>query len=231
MAEDRGAPPHFTQPLWSNSMPDTTAEIVTEELTQETGAEVEPAETVDAEAEAALGDKGKKAIDAMKAERNAARAEAKATLVELEKLRTAAANADKPAEEVALENARKEGKAEATKASNLRVLKSELKAAATGKLADPADAALYINLDDFDVNEDGDTDSGALAEAIDELISRKPHLAAAAARKFVGDADQGGKGKPAVASQLTEKDLESMSPEAINKARREGRLNTLLGKN
>lgn len=183
------------------------------------------------EGEQALGDAGKKALDAMKAQRNAAAKDAKAVRAELEQLRAAAALKDKPAEEQAIEQARAEARAEATKAANARIIKSELRLAAKGLLADPADALAFINLDDFDVNDDGDVDTDALTEAINELIEKKPHLAAGRNARFDGNADQGAKGKAAKPSQLTESDLESMSLEEINKARREGRANRLLGIN
>lgn len=157
---------------------------------------VEPVEAAPVEPD--LGDAGKKALDTMKAERNAAKAAAKQAIAEAEELRAQIANKDKPAEEIALENARNEGRTEATKAGNLRVLKSELKAIATGKLADPTDAHLYIDLATFDVNDDGEPDSDALAEAIDKLLIAKPHLAAniAPAPRFMGGGD-GGAGAPA----------------------------------
>jgi hypothetical protein len=66
-----------------------------------------------------------------------------------------------------------------------------------------------------------------LREAIDDLLARKPHLAADN-RLFSGAADQGAKGTSGP-SQLRETDLESMSVAEINQARRDGRLNKLLG--
>ena len=176
----------------------------------------------------ALRDAGKQALDRMKAERNAAKADAKTARTELEALRAAAALKDKPAEEQALETARSEARAEATKAANARIVKSELRLAAKGVLADPADALAFINLDDFDVNEDGDVDADAFTAAIAELIERKPHLAAGKPNRFDGGADQGAR-KAAKLGQLTEADLESMSSAEIDKARRDGRLNKVLG--
>ena len=46
-------------------------------------------------------------------------------------------------------------------------------------VVDPTDAALYIDLKQFTVSEDGDTDIEALNDAIDELLTRKPHLSCA----------------------------------------------------
>lgn len=194
-----------------------------ETATAETGAAEETTE-----GETALGDPGKKALDAMKAERNAAKVEARTNAAELKKLRDELALKDKPAEEQALEAARAEATATAIKAANERILKADLRAAATGKLADPTDAHLYINLSDFDVNDDGESDSDALGDAIADLLNRKPHLAIPDARKFAGTADQGARGKESAPAQLTLHDLEKMSPAQINKARLAGLLKNVL---
>lgn len=205
-------------------MPDIEAEDATsEEVVQEVEETEETAETE------VLGDAGKQALDRMKAERNAAKAEARANKSELDRIRAELANKDKPAEEQALEAARAEARTEATTAANKRILKSELKALATGKLADPTDAALYINLDDFTVDDDGETDSDALNDAITDLLARKPHLAAQKPNRFDGDADQGAKGKDAKASQLSREDLKGMTPDQIVDAKDAGRLNSILG--
>ena len=187
-------------------MSETTTEETPETPEIETEQPIEPTET---ERETTLGDAGKKALDAMKAERNAAKTLARETQAELDRLKAEAALKDKPAEEQALEQARTEAKQEATKAANVRILRSELKAAAKGKLADPTDAALYINLDDFDVSDDGEVDSASLEEAIDDLLTLKPHLAAASQRRFEGDGDQGARGKSAKVQQLTRSDLQT----------------------
>lgn len=190
----------------------------------------EPIEAPAAEVEApiegaeALGDPGKKALDTMKAERNAERNRAKELQAERDALK---AQLEGREAEHAKEQERQAAKDEALAAANKRILSAELRAAAKGKLADPTDAALYINLDEFEVSEDGDVNSDSLREAIDDLLARKPHLAADT-RRFDGAADQGAKGtnRP---SQLTATDLDSMSPAEINSARREGRLDKLLG--
>lgn len=67
---------------------------------------------------------------------------------------------------------------EALAAANQRILKASLKAAATGKLADPTDAQLYLDLSKFEVGDDGEVDEAALTAAIEDLVKRKPHLAA-----------------------------------------------------
>lgn len=187
----------------------------------------EPVEPVEGENE--LGDAGKKALDAMKAKWKAADALAKAANAKIATIEAAAALKDKPAEEQALEAARAEARAEATTAANARIIKSELRLAAKGVLADPADALAFIDLSDFTVSEDGDVDSDALNEAIAELIANKPHLAAGKPNRFDGGADQGAKGRDAKPSQLSEADLQNMSPAEVNQARKDGRLSKLLG--
>lgn len=186
-------------------------------------------ESQDTEGQTSLGDAGKQALDRMKAERNAAKAEARANKAELDRIKAELALKDKPAEEQAIEAAKAEARAEATQKANARILKSELKALATGKLADPTDAALYINLDDFTVDDNGDVDSDALNEAITELLTRKPHLAAVKPNRFDGDADQGAKGKNAKPAQLTQSELDRMTPAEVVAAQAAGQLNTLLG--
>lgn len=181
------------------------------------------------ETTAELGDAGKKALDALRAEKKQAIADAKAATARAEAAEAALANKDKPAEEVAIEAAKAEARAEANKRANDRILRADLRAAATGKLADPSDAALYLNLDDFTVTDDGETDSDALNEAIDDLLARKPHLAAQKQPRFDGNADQGAKGKEPKPQQLRQTDLEGMSAEAIVAAQNAGQLNELLG--
>lgn len=119
-----------------------------------------------------------------------------------------------------------EANAAATARANERILRAEIKVAATGKLADPADAPLFLDLAEFTVGEDGSVDESALADAIDDLITKKPHLGAQGTTKGSGDGGTRNGQRPA---QLSKADLAGMSPEAINTARAEGRLNDLLG--
>lgn len=194
------------------------SETTTTEPTVETAPEA-------IEGQEALGDPGKKALDTMKGERNAARDEAKALKARLEALEAQAAGREA---EHAAEIERQKLKDEALSVANQRILKAELKAAAKGKLADPADAALFINLAEFTVSDDGDVDSAALDAAISDLLTRKPHLAAKQGR-FDGSADQGGKRSGGDASQITREQLKSMTPEQIIEAEAAGRLSTVMG--
>ncbi|WP_426302764.1 hypothetical protein [Arthrobacter sp. R-11] len=167
-----------------------------------------------------LGDKGKKALNSMKAKVKAARAEARAAKAEAAQLKAEKANAGKSADEQAVENARREATEQALSAANKRILRSEVKAAAAGKLANPALATRLLDLDEFEVDEDGNVDEEAINDAISELLQENPGLAAkTGATKF--DTARG-KGKPK--GQLTQADLKGMTPQEIAKAYDEGRI-------
>src|SRR5699024_7679089 len=116
----------------------------------EQGKEVEP------EGAESLGDPGKKALDAMKADRNAARQQAREVQQQLEDLKAQIEGREK---ERAAEVEQQKVRDEALAAANERILKAEVRAAGASKLADPADALRFIDLSEFDVGEDGAVDS------------------------------------------------------------------------
>lgn len=194
----------------------------------------------------ALGDAGKKALDAMKAERNQYRTETrewKKLAKELGvddagSLRDLITNAGKTEDEpkgkskdepVDVEKVRREAQLEATKSANQRILRSEIKAAAAGKLADPADAYRFLDLDKLEVGDGGEIDAEEIADAIEELIKSKPYLAAATAQRWQGSADGGARNGPAGPQQLTRADLNGMSNAEIVAAKKAGKLKNLLG--
>lgn len=195
----------------------------TEETTVETSATGTDAET--AESSEALGDAGKKALDSMKSKWHAERDQRRELERQLEELR---ATQSKPEGDDTpdLEEIKRQATREALATANARVLRSEIKAAAVGKLADPADALAFLDLDKFEVGEDG-VDADEVADAIESLIQSKPHLAAAPAKRFQGTGD-GGARKAAGPSQLTRDELSRMTPEQIVQAKQEGRMADLL---
>lgn len=172
-----------------------------------------------------LADAGKQALDRMKAQRNAERdrrRELERRIAELEKPK-----GDETDPEKLREQARAEARAEAARE---RVL-DKIEAKAARGFADPEDAVAILlrsrSADDF--LDDGKVDVEAIQDALDELLAKKPHLAAVQdGRRFRGEAD-GGTRKESRPRQLTRDDIERMSPEQIEKARVEGRLNDLLG--
>jgi hypothetical protein len=216
------------------------SEQASTEATTEQAAE--KSEKVDGED--ALGDKGRSALESMKAELRAARAEVselravagdkrgldriRQERAELEELRQFRAKAE--GREAEYEEAKKQRESEqaALAKANDRIRRSEVKAAAKGVLADPADAYKFLDLDSFEVDDDGNVDEKAIADALADLVQNKPYLAVQDSKRFQGDADAGAR-KEARPSQLTRSDLDRMSPEQINEARQKGQLDDLLG--
>jgi hypothetical protein len=173
-----------------------------------------------------LGDKGKRALASMKGKWRTERDKRR----ELERLlaekdATSSGGAKDDADTV-----RRQAEAAATVKANVRIVRSEVRAAAAGKLADPKDALTFLDLGQFEVNEDGEVDAEEISDAIDDLLKSKPYLAAATAKpRFQGTGDGGAARKASRPKQLTEQDLKTMSPEAIDKAHKEGRFDDLLG--
>ncbi len=121
-----------------------------------------------------LGDAGKKALDEERNARKTAEKQARDAQAELDKIR-ASSMSD---QEKAVAPAKAEGRDEALKTANERLVRAEVKAAAAGKLADPGDAlGLLGDLTTF-IDKTGDVDTKAITSAIDELVKTKPYLSA-----------------------------------------------------
>lgn len=203
----------------------TTDASVTDESTEET-TDDEQTEEVEESEEEAKPDPNEGAKKALIAERTARKAAEK----RLRELEAAAALKDKPAEEQALEAARAEAREEATTKANERIVRAEVKAAATGKVKNPVLALKLIDVSAIEVDDDGEVDSDAVSAALDALLAEYPELAASAA-KFQGSADQGAKGKQTKTAQMTRQEFDRIKsdPRAVKKAKDEGLLNNLLG--
>lgn len=198
---------------------DEAAEDVVED---DQDAEETDASTDDAGAEA-LGDAGKQALDRMKARLKSERERRRSAETELGELKAKSSNTDDP------DTIRAEADKAATARANARIVRSEVKAAAVGRLADPKDALVFIDLAKFEVDEDGEVDEEEVREALDDLLSKKPHLAAATAKRFQGTGDGGARKGSAGPAQLTENDVKKMTPEQIDEAHRKGQLRDYLG--
>lgn len=147
-------------------------------------------ETTEIEAHAEhdeLTDGGKKALDAERKARRTAERAAKAAQAEIEQLKEAQLSDN----ERAIAEAKREAKAEVLSEVNTRVLRAEIRAVATGRLTDPADALTFLDLTEFEVSEDGDVDTKSISKAIDDLVKSKPYLAAG---RPSGDVDSGARG-------------------------------------
>lgn len=210
---------------------DEDAEITTDAGSSSTGDG--DGEDQQAEATDQLGDPGKQALDRMKGKWQTERDKRKAAEARIAELE--AAQGGKSADDAGEkgpdpEQVVRDAERAATQKANARILRSEIKAAAAGKLTDPKDALLYLDLDKFEVDADGGVDEDEIAEAIDDLVKKKPYLGAAqGGRRFEGSGDGGarkGGGRP---SQLTREALDQMGPDEIVKAKAEGRLDDVLG--
>lgn len=174
-------------------MSETTTDATVDQSTADGAASETGAESAAVtEGATALGDAGKKALDAMKADRNAARLAEKAAN---DRLAALEAQIEGREAEHAATLAAQAVKDEALSAANQRILKAEVRAQAAAKLNDPKDALLYLDLSGFEVGEDGEVDGDAVASAIDKLITDKPYLAAQGTR-FKGEADGGARKEP-----------------------------------
>jgi len=191
----------------------------TEEIETESAEEVE-SQDVDEVSEDQVSGLKKALAAERKAHRDAVK---RAKAAEL-----AVADKDKPADEQALDAARREAREEVLKKANERVVRSELKAAAAGKVKNPALALKLIDMSEIDVSDDGEVDADAVSDAITTLLDEYPELAVDAA-KFGGSADQGSKGRQSAPSQLTREQIKDMTPAQIMEARAAGRLDRVLG--
>lgn len=100
-------------------------------------------------------------------------------------------------QEKAMADARREGATEVMAKANARLLRAEVRAAAAGRFADAEDACRFLDLAQFNVGEDGEVDSKAIATAVGKLLQDKPYLAINRPQG-PGSADQGlnGGGNP-----------------------------------
>lgn len=177
-----------------------------------------------------LGDPGKRALDAMKDKWKAER-DKRRGLEERLAEQARPADGESPDPEAVLRQAEKAAMAKA----NQRIVRAEVKAAAAGKLADPGDAYKFLDLSQFEVDDEGNLDADEVADAVDALIKSKPYLAAQGGKsqRFQGTADSGARKGSSRPPQLTEDDVKRMSKAGkhaeIVKARSEGRLDDYLG--
>lgn len=126
-----------------------------------------------------LGPAGEKALAEERSARKAAEKAAKDAAAELDKLRKQGMSDQEKAIAEAVDAARKEERVNSSAAR----IRSDIRAAAGTKLADPADAVAHLategDLNRF-LTEDGEVDTKAVSSAIDDLLKAKPYLAAQA---------------------------------------------------
>jgi len=193
-------------------------------------------DTGDGDEDKPLGPQGEKALQAEKDKRKQAAAKARAAeaenaklKAELEKLRGDGSKDGKkddgPSAEDIKAEARKEAQAEVLRERAL----DKVEAKAAKLFADPEDARALL-ADKVDEFIDGtQIDLDAITEALEELLKRKPHLAAQGGKRFEGSADQGSRKGGTRPAQLTRADLDRMNPDEIVAAKQKGQFDELLG--
>ncbi|MEV5347194.1 hypothetical protein [Streptomyces achromogenes] len=141
--------------------------------------EADPEPEPDPEGADALGDAGKKALEAMKRER----AEAKRQAAEARKRAEAAERRvqefeDRDKSELERATAKAERLEAAARAATNRAVRAEVRAAAA-EFADPDDAAAFLDLSRY-AADTGEIDTEAISADLSDLLERKPHLRKAA---------------------------------------------------
>lgn len=103
-------------------------------------------------------------------------------------------------QERAIEEARMQARAEVRAEYNARTLRAEVRAAAADKAIDPAAVVALLDLERFELDDEGRADSGAINSAIAELLKEKPYLAKVAESKRMPQGTRGTTGSPAAAN-------------------------------
>jgi hypothetical protein len=213
-------------PLRSDStMPDTDEVETTEEELENND------ESTDEETTAGDADETESGDDPLAKLKTALAAERKLRKDEERKRKTAEqalADKDKPAADLALEEARRDAEKTATQKANERIAKAELRAAAAKQVSNLNALVRLTDIDAIEVDDDGDPSEDDIASAIEKFLTDYPEFAADKS-KFTGSADQGAKGKQTQKRQLTRDDIKSMTPQQILKAQEDGLLTDVLG--
>lgn len=135
----------------------------------------EPEPEPDPEGADKLGDKGKQALDRMKAEKAEAKRTAAAEKKRADDLaRKVAEFEDRDKSELEKATTKAERAAEQAAKATKRAVLAEVKAAAAA-FADPEDAAPFLDLSTY-TSDDGEIDTEAISADLEALLERKPHL-------------------------------------------------------
>jgi hypothetical protein len=171
--------------------------------------------TTDADPDGAdsLGDAGKKALDRMKAERGAAKAEAAAEKKRADELAAkVTAFEDRDRTDLERATAAAEVAAKQAAAATARAVQAEVKALAAEGFADPTDAAAFLDLAKYS-GADGEIDTDAISADLSALLERKPHLGRQSAPKGPRPDPSQGARPPAPATDFRNADRATLDAE------------------
>ena len=135
----------------------------------------DPGPEPDPEGADKLGDKGKQALDRMKAEKAEAKRTAAAEKKRADDLaRKVAEFEDRDKSELEKATTKAERAAEQAAKATKRAVLAEIKAAAK-EFADSEDAAAFLDMSTY-TSDDGEIDTEAISADLEALLERKPHL-------------------------------------------------------
>ena len=123
------------------------------------------------EGEDALGDPGKRALEATKKKYKEERAKRLALETQLREATAPKGEATDP--DVIREEIRREVRAE----TNAQIVSARVEAAAAKILHNPADASAFLDLAQFEVDDKGHIDADEIESALKDLIAERPYLA------------------------------------------------------
>lgn len=159
---------------------ETATEAAPEAEAGDTGTEPESdQEPEESDDSAQLGDRGKRALERMKAERVAARQEAQEAKRQLARLQAKVQEfEDRDKSELEKATAKAERLADQATKATARAVQAEMRVLATDRFADPTDATDTLMRDPAKyVDESGDIDTERISADIEDLLERKPHWA------------------------------------------------------
>ena len=142
-----------------------------------------------------------------------------------DELKAKAAEAESDHEK-ALREAREEAANEVKSQYQTRAIRDAARAAAAGKWVRPEQAIRLVDLNDLDPDADDFDDE--VQKRLDAYLADNPHLAVPSETPS-GSQDAGSRTPPSKPGQLSRTDLSNMTPEDIDAARKDGRLDELMG--
>ena len=140
-------------------------------------------------------------------------------------LKAKAAEAESETERL-IREAREQAATEVKTQYQTRALRDAARAAAAGKWVNADQAVKLVDLADLD--PDADTFDTDVQERLDAYLADNPHLAVPTTTPS-GHNDAGSRTDSIKPSQLTRQDLSNLTPQQIETARKEGRLDEMLG--
>lgn len=150
---------------------------------QDAKADADPLREEGKQAIARMKEREKRARDELRAWKSAATDLGAKSAEDLKALLSGKAKDADDQQQAAIDRAAREAAAEATAKANARIVRAEVKALAAESFADAADAAPFLDLSQYEVDDNGDVDADQIRDDLKALLAKKPHLAKAETAK------------------------------------------------